>query len=266
VTGTDKTDDRDDAPRLSRAELFKLFALAREADSVELKLMVRDDEREQVISVLGADPLQAQIRQVYFFDTPGLDLNRHGVVARARRTQHGVADSIIKLRPVVPDELSAELRESPGFRLEVDAMPGGYVCSGTLKAEMGHDHVREVVAGKRAPHTLFTKQQQALFTQYAPAGIAIDALCALGPVNVLKLKFRPEGAGRKLALELWNYPGDLRLLEISTRVAPKEAFDVGMAVAEFLRARGLSLAGSQATKTRTALETFSGRLEQPAAT
>jgi hypothetical protein len=255
------TDDRD-APRLSRDELFQLFALAREVDSVELKLTVRDDERERAISVLGADPLQAQIRQVYFFDTPDLALSKHGVVPRTRRVQHEGADAVIKLRPVVPHELPAKLRAAAGFRVEVDALPGGYVCSGALKAESTHHHVKEVVAGKRRPHTLFTNRQRTLFAEHAPAGITLDDLSVLGPVNVLKLKFKPEGASRKFALELWSYPGDLRLLEISTRVAPNEIFDAGAEVAEFLRERGLSLTGAQATKTQTALEIFSRRLSE----
>jgi hypothetical protein len=266
MTGNDKTSDHEGAPRLSREELFELFSLAQEVDSVELKLMVPDDEREQALSVLGADPLHAEIRQVYFFDTPDLVLNRHGVVPRVRRIQHEGIDSVIKLRPVVPHELPAELRASPDFGVEVDMMPGGYVCSGALKAKSGHDHVREVVAGRWPLDTLFTKRQRALFAKYAPKGIVLDNLSALGPVNVLKLKFTPGGTARKLALELWNYPGGLRLLELSTKVAPKEIFDAGIEVAEFLRRRGLSLAGSQATKTHTALEIFSRRFEEPAAT
>ena len=32
---------------------------------------------------LGLDPLQAQIRQVFFFDTPDLALDKQGVVVRA---------------------------------------------------------------------------------------------------------------------------------------------------------------------------------------
>jgi hypothetical protein len=257
------TDDRDDARRLSRDELFRLFDLALEVDSVELKMTVRDDERERALSVLGVDPLQAQIRQVFFFDTPDLALSRHGVVPRARRIQHEGADVVLKLRPVVPHELPAKLRAAAGLRVEVDALPGGYVCSAALKAESGHHQVKEVVAGKRRPHTLFTARQQALFAEHAPAGITLDDLSVLGPVNVLKLKFKPAGASRKLALELWSYPGDLRLLEISTKVAPKEIFDAGVEVAGFLRERGLSLSGPQTTKTRTALEIFSRRLTEP---
>ena len=58
------------------------------------------------------DPLEAQIRQVFFFDTPDLALDKAGVVVRARRIQGKGDDSVVKLRPVVPAELPAELRES----------------------------------------------------------------------------------------------------------------------------------------------------------
>ena len=48
------------------------------------------------------DPLEAQIRQVFFFDTPDLALDKQGVVVRARRIQGKGDDSAVKLRPVVP--------------------------------------------------------------------------------------------------------------------------------------------------------------------
>ena len=58
---------------------------------------------------LRLDPLDAQLRQVEFFDTPDLDLNKAGVVVRSRRSQGGPDDTVIKLRPVVPADLPAEL-------------------------------------------------------------------------------------------------------------------------------------------------------------
>ena len=92
-------------------------------------------EEHQASSVtgLGMDPLDGQIRQVFFFDTPDLQLNKSGVVVRARRIQGKGGDSIVKLRPVVPSELPGEVRRSAGFRTEVDVLPDGFVCSGTLK-------------------------------------------------------------------------------------------------------------------------------------
>jgi hypothetical protein len=70
------------------------------------------------------------MRQVYLFDTPDLALDRHGLVVQARRVLGRGDDSVVKLRPVVPDELSDRLRRSPQMVVEVDVMPGGWVCSG----------------------------------------------------------------------------------------------------------------------------------------
>ena len=53
------------------------------------------------------DPLGAQIRQVFFFDTPDLALENAGVVVRARRVQGKGDDSVVKLRPVVPVRAAA---------------------------------------------------------------------------------------------------------------------------------------------------------------
>ena len=116
--------------RLTDGQLQEVLDLASHADSVELKLTVPDSERRSTVDALGMDPLEAQIRQVFFFDTPDLVLNRSGVIARARRAQGGEDDSVVKLRPVVPSELPDGVRHAEAFNVEVDAMPGGFVCSG----------------------------------------------------------------------------------------------------------------------------------------
>ena len=89
-------------PTLSDEDLAELIALTKGADSVELKLTVPVSDRSQGAAALGVDPLDAQIRQVYFFDTPDLALNQRGLVVRARRVQQKGDDTVVKLRPVVP--------------------------------------------------------------------------------------------------------------------------------------------------------------------
>jgi hypothetical protein len=96
-----------------------------------------------------------------------------------------------------------------------------------------------------------------LFTEYGPPNIKLDDLKVLGPLNVLKLKFSPEDYNRKLVVEVWFYPGGSRILELSTKCAPDEAFQVSAEARAFLSARGVNLFGEQETKTRTALEFFS---------
>jgi hypothetical protein len=57
--------------------------------------------------------------------------------------------------------------------------------------------------------------------------------------------------------ELWLYPDGSRILELSTKCAPTEAFDVAADIRAFLAKQGVDLSGEQHTKTRTALEFFS---------
>jgi hypothetical protein len=85
-------------PELSDEEFAELFALTKDADSVELKLTVPEHDQRATVAALGLDPLDGQIRQVFFFDTPDLTLDKHGVVVRARRVQKKGDDSVVKLR------------------------------------------------------------------------------------------------------------------------------------------------------------------------
>jgi hypothetical protein len=79
-------------------------------------------------------------------------------------------------------------------------------------------------------------------------------------VLVLKLKFSPKGYERRLVAELWLYPDGSRILELSTKCKPGEAFQVAAETRAFLAERGVELFGEQQTKTRTALEFFAGQL------
>ena len=119
--------------------LQEVLSLSSGSDSVELKLTVPETDHRSAIGALGLDPLDAQIRLVSFFDTPDLELNQLGLIVRARRVQGREDDTVVKLRPVVPADLPHHLRTSPGMFVELDAMPGGYVCSASMKARLAGD-------------------------------------------------------------------------------------------------------------------------------
>jgi hypothetical protein len=252
----DDEEDHDVSQPLSPDALKEMMTLVRGADSVELKLTIPETDRYATLASLDVDPLDARIRQIFFFDTPDLALDAAGVVVRARRIQDAAADTTVKLRPVVPDELEPELREDASFGVEVDAMPGGFVCSGSMKATTTNEKVQRIVKGSGPLRKLFSKPQRALFKTHAPDGLTLDDLTMLGPVPVLKLKLKPKSFGRKLALELWNYPDGSRILEISTKCPPAEALAVANEARAYLAGRGIDLWGEQSTKTKTALTYF----------
>jgi len=246
-------------------DLAEMLALIEGADSVELKLTVPESSQRSIARALNLDPLDAQIRQVFFFDTPDLALNKVGVVARARRVQGKGDDSVIKLRPVVPAQLPAELRASSDVVVEVDAMPGGYVCSASYKCASTPSPVRNAIQGEGPLRKLFTKQQRAFFAEHAPEGVSLDDLHILGPIFVLKLRFSPADYTRgKIVAELWLYPDGSRILELSTKCAPADAIATALDVRAYLQRQGVDLGGDQQTKTKTALEFFAGELAEQA--
>ena len=66
--------------------------------------------------------------------------------------------------------------------------------------------------------------------------------------------------GRKLTAEYWLYPDDSRVVELSTKCAPADAFQAAAETRIFLSDLDIDLTGEQEPKTLKALEFFSERL------
>ena len=77
---------------------------------------------------------------------------------------------------------------------------------------------------------------------------------------MLKIKYRPKDYAGKLVVELWLYPDNSQILELSTKCPPAETFDAAARSRAYLHERGVNLTGEQQTKTRTALEFFTNEL------
>ena len=247
---------------LNDKQVEEVFGLMKHSDSVELKLTVVDSAIRSTAEALDMDPLQAEIRQVVFFDTPDLTLSKAGVVVRARRIQGGGGDTVIKLRPVNPGTLPPEVRQSASVKVEVDTMPTGFVCSASMKGKTTADDVRAVVLGRLKPRDLFTKEQRAFYKANAPAGLKLSQLSVLGPINLMKLELKPDGVKRNFVAELWMYPDGSRILELSTKATHKDAFHVAAETRDFLKKKGLDLTAEQQPKTNRALKHFTDLLKK----
>ena len=230
------------------------------ADSVELKLTIPESIQRSTVQALGIDPLGAQVRLVYFYDTPDLRSRAKGSWCVRAAWPAGATTPWSSCGRWCPPSCRASVRESPMCMVEVDAMPGGHVCSASLKGAP-NTPVLDVMAGSAPLRKLFSKEQRAFYAEHAPEGIGFEDLSLLGPIFVLKLKGTPDGYARKLVVELWLYPDGTRILELSTKCAPGEAFQVAAESRAFLAERGIDLGGAQTTKTRKALQFFSKQLE-----
>jgi hypothetical protein len=246
----------------SSKDVRKVLDLAKGSKSIEIKLSVPMPGHRATVASIGLDPVEAQPRQVYFFDTPDLALNRAGLIVRARRIQGGRADTVVKLRPVDPATIDAELKRSDSFKVELDVMPDGFfVCSASYKGVATGQEVLDVTAGTMPIRSLFSKEQRAFYDAHAPAGIDMNSLLTLGPTFLLKAKHQPKDFRRSITVEMWLWPDGKRVLEISTKCLPSEAFQTGMEFKAYLGDQGIDLGATQETKTKTALEYFKAGLK-----
>jgi hypothetical protein len=134
------------------------------------------------------------------------------------------------------------------------------VCSASFKGSSSNEDVLAATRGAQPIRKLYSKSQRAFFRDHAPEGIDLDAIAVLGPITVLKLKKTPTTFGRRLAVELWMYPDGSRILELSTKCRPDEAFQVAAESRAFLSQAGVDLGAEQQTKTATALRYFADQL------
>ncbi len=242
---------------LPAQELKKLLHQVRNAKSIEIKVSVPMSAHQRTVLGMGIDPVEAQPRHVYFFDTADQALNRAGLIVRARRIQGGIADTVVKLRPVDPAGIDAELKRSDAFKVEVDAMPDGtFMCSASYKGDATGQDVLDVTDGTKTIRSLFSREQRAYYEAHAPAGIDMNSLRIQGPILVLKTKHRPKEFKRGITVELWLWPDGKHILEISTKCPPAEAFQTGVEFRNYLEGHGVDLGAKQETKTRTAMEKF----------
>ena len=250
--------------RLSDAQLGEVLKLIRGADSVELKATVPVDQHRATIQGLPLDPVEAQPRQVYFFDTPDLTLNKAGLVVRARRTQGGRGDTVIKLRPVEPGG-PARVPPAPGRLQRRGRRPARRlrvlgVAQGPLdrrRGPRGGDRRQPRCAAcsrsRSASSTGRTRPRASRSTISSRSGRRSCSSPASTSSSALTKR-----SIQSLVAEMWFYPDGSRILELSTKCLPEDALKVAGETRAYLVERGINLDGEQQTKTKTALEFYAG--------
>ena len=253
------TDPAVAAPRLTPDQLEELQTLLVGADSVELKLTVPDADQRSAVQALEIDPLEAEIRQVFFFDTPDLGSTRPGSspgpgASRARSTTRWSSSArscraSCRRPPQVPEgsgSRSTRCRAASSARRRSRreaARPERCAGAGARAA-----------AGSSSPRSSGPSSRSTPRT-----ALELDDLSILGPILVLKLKFAPQGSTASWSPSCGSTP-TARGSSSCPPSAAEEAFEVAARDRAFLEHRGVDLSGEQQTKTKTALEFFSAEL------
>ncbi len=234
------------------------------ADKVEIKITVDKKEEMDAYEALDLTRHDAGKRLIYFFDTPDLQLNKAGVVLRARAIDDDDHDSVVKIRPVDPDKVDEKWQEERRFKIEADTVGDQVVVSASLKAKHKQNDIEEVAEGKEPISALFSKKQMQLLSEFYDGPLGPDDLTILGPVKTLRADVERSGLAYELTAEFWRLPDDARLLELSIKCPPEEAVVAREVFSGFLAGHGLDANGAQATKTKLALNILSKQAKEKA--
>ena len=218
--------------------------------AIEIKITARARDEDEVRTALESADVASERREIYFFDTKELDLFESGIVLRGRLVHGGTDDSTVKLRPVVPAELSSDWKKLDGFEVELDAVGDDAICSANLTVDQDRGEIRNVASGEREKQKLFSGVQEKLIDEHAPAEIVWEDLAVLGPVEVRKWEVQPEDFDYEVTIEEWVLPDDSDLVELSVKVDPADAAKANDAFKELPRGRGIDTEGDAQTKTR----------------
>jgi hypothetical protein len=221
-------------------------------DRVEVKILVPED---------GLDALAADLRvratgtrEVYFLDTPDLDLFRQGLVARARTASGGVGDSVVKLRRSHPTRLPRDLRRFRNLSVELDALPSRSLWTTAVRHRLRPSAVRAAVHGRQPLRTLISADQRRFLRVLAGTRTTLRDLRVHGPAVVTRTVGSFPGSSRRLELQSWTGPDGLRLYEVSAKCSPSRAARTATEIRRLLTARGIDPTAAQPTKTSALLE------------
>jgi hypothetical protein len=216
-------------------------------DSAELKYVVPSGREAVAVEALGLDLCELDTGRVYYLDTPELALLSRGIVVRARRRPNGQQDTAVKLRP----PLASDLPRGRDLAIELDVVPGMSVCTATLKCERPRGTLEAALASDRPVRKLLSKRQRELV--YERVELDWSRARVLGPVSVLKVTTHVPQLSRPLVAQLWRYPDDSSLLELSTRVRPRDLAQQSIRFWTLLAQFGLDIAATQETKSTYSL-------------
>ncbi|MET0189874.1 MAG: hypothetical protein ABW212_12805 [Pseudonocardia sediminis] len=225
---------------------------------VELKFLVPESSHDAVLKAPELSRRDVRTRQVWFFDTPDLELRDSGLILRARRNKRGDDDAVVKLRRESPISLPGRIRRSPNLRVELDALPGMSWWSAALGRSLAPAAIRAALRGRRPLSSLFSAEQRAFARGHSERRLDLDGLSRLGPIEVVRRRTAPRNGGPGLVVEDWTYPDGARLVEVSARCRVDRVAATAAAAGRFLTEQGVDPDAGQRTKTGASLEHLSG--------
>jgi hypothetical protein len=222
-------------------------------ETVEIKITLDPARETALVAALGLADERGNARDIWFYDTPALQLFETGLVLRARVKGRDKADATVKVRPLDRRRVDISWFELGGFKCEEDRVGERRVPSCSLTEDQQGDVVRAAASGEPQVRKLFSKDQERFFAEFGGRGVGWEPLVPLGPIPSLAWKVRTRFFEAPLVVEAWRLDGAEAVLELSVRAAADEADGVSTALGAYLERLGFQAQPLQDAKTRTAL-------------
>lgn len=240
----------------------KVAALVSGVNAIEIKATIPETQVDSTLARFGLTIANDQERYIYFYDTPDLDLNKAGIITRARRVVGDDHDSTVKFRPVIPEHVAAKWRTFPLFKIEADASEKGVVKSASFSMPVQKGVIKRIAAGDKKVGELFTKDQQAFLLGMANRNIDFSKLLVFGPLRAHRWKFEDPGCPWPITAELWVREDGARLMEASIKTPAVQAAAAIAGFMAFLAEFGAERDIEEQAKTRWALEYYADKLRK----
>src|SRR5215470_7861193 len=240
----------------------KVAAMISGANSIEIKATIPESQVDSTLARFGLNIANDQERYIYFYDTADLDLNKAGIITRARRVVGDQHDSTVKFRPVVPDQVSAKWRTFPDFKIEADASEKGVVKSASFSMPVKKGVIKRIAAGDMTIAELFTKDQQAFLLGMANRNVDFSKMLVFGPLRAHRWKFEDPGCPWPITAEVWVREDGARLMEASIKTPVIQAAAAMAGFMAFLAEFGAERDIAEQAKTRWALEYYADKLRK----
>jgi hypothetical protein len=211
----------------------------------EVKLLLSPAQVRAAISALGA---RRETRgDIYFYDTPDLDLLAKGVVLRLRAGQE--IDLTAKLRPVSGERFADPTGGKERFKCEVDLNDG--VEAESFSVQNRHVSAEGPATGEGLRQLLSEGQRQLL--ENSKVEIDWKRVQRMTEIRSTSWATKAKGSLGKLSLELWEWPGG-SVLEVSAKVAPDAGQASYVELQALAKRNKLVVGKDQRPKTATVLK------------
>jgi len=239
-------------------------------DSVEIKRVLQPE-----VGLVLAERFKSQLHhqrhwEIYFYDTPQMELYNRGVILRSRavtlqvrkgalwlpRGGDRASDVTVKLRPIKPSVLDPYWRSCHGFKVELDWGHNNRVVSASYTTAQCRKNIRQVNRSEAPVMSLFSINQLNYLSQYTVALPALDTVRSFGPIYARCWKTKDPAFPYRITVEQWCRPDGKILLEVSIKAPPTEMLTAWENFNDYLDLFCPDAMRGQETKTQFALQYF----------